>query len=149
MCVNIVFCFYFLFLCATDSCTFNLPVLGYRDKLFTHSNQKASSKGRIHNQGIVSVLLILTNLIHTWLNPCSLPLFDLCACPCSVWKLNHNEVTTDFSGLLWHNHLCSSLYWHACSDCSFEVQWYVSECLVCVVVADDRALNNHRIDPVY
>uniref|UniRef100_A0A673JFL5 Myotubularin-related protein 13-like n=1 Tax=Sinocyclocheilus rhinocerous TaxID=307959 RepID=A0A673JFL5_9TELE len=28
------------------------PVLGYRDKLFTHSNQKASTKGRIHNQGV-------------------------------------------------------------------------------------------------
>uniref|UniRef100_A0A8C2DWM7 SET binding factor 2 n=1 Tax=Cyprinus carpio TaxID=7962 RepID=A0A8C2DWM7_CYPCA len=28
------------------------PVLGYRDKLFTHSNQKASAKGRIHNQGV-------------------------------------------------------------------------------------------------
>uniref|UniRef100_A0A673MS34 Myotubularin-related protein 13-like n=1 Tax=Sinocyclocheilus rhinocerous TaxID=307959 RepID=A0A673MS34_9TELE len=28
------------------------PVLGYRDKLFTHSNQKAPAKGRIHNQGV-------------------------------------------------------------------------------------------------
>uniref|UniRef100_A0A9J7ZX47 SET binding factor 2 n=1 Tax=Cyprinus carpio carpio TaxID=630221 RepID=A0A9J7ZX47_CYPCA len=27
-------------------------LLGYRDKLFTHSNQKASAKGRIHNQGV-------------------------------------------------------------------------------------------------
>uniref|UniRef100_A0A672LH28 SET binding factor 2 n=1 Tax=Sinocyclocheilus grahami TaxID=75366 RepID=A0A672LH28_SINGR len=27
-------------------------LLGYRDKLFTHSNQKAPAKGRIHNQGV-------------------------------------------------------------------------------------------------
>uniref|UniRef100_A0A668AK12 SET binding factor 2 n=1 Tax=Myripristis murdjan TaxID=586833 RepID=A0A668AK12_9TELE len=28
------------------------PVLGYKDKLFTHSNQKPASKGRIQNQGV-------------------------------------------------------------------------------------------------
>uniref|UniRef100_A0A9J7YA42 SET binding factor 2 n=2 Tax=Cyprinus carpio carpio TaxID=630221 RepID=A0A9J7YA42_CYPCA len=32
--------------------SFARGVLGYRDKLFTHSNQKASAKGRIHNQGV-------------------------------------------------------------------------------------------------
>ncbi|XP_073691800.1 myotubularin-related protein 13-like [Garra rufa] len=32
--------------------SFTRGVLGYRDKLFTHSNQKASAKGRIHNQGV-------------------------------------------------------------------------------------------------
>ncbi|XP_057189771.1 myotubularin-related protein 13 isoform X1 [Triplophysa rosa] len=32
--------------------SFARGVLGYRPKLFTHSNQKASSKGRIHNQGV-------------------------------------------------------------------------------------------------
>jgi len=67
MCVNFVFCFYFLFPCATtNSCTLNLPVLGYRDKLFTHSNQKASAKGRIPNQGIVSLFYsFLLTQIHT------------------------------------------------------------------------------------
>uniref|UniRef100_A0A673MUR7 Myotubularin-related protein 13-like n=1 Tax=Sinocyclocheilus rhinocerous TaxID=307959 RepID=A0A673MUR7_9TELE len=32
--------------------SFARGVLGYRDKLFTHSNQKAPAKGRIHNQGV-------------------------------------------------------------------------------------------------
>ncbi|XP_066503261.1 myotubularin-related protein 13 isoform X2 [Hoplias malabaricus] len=32
--------------------SFTKGVLGYRDKLFTHTNQKPSSKGRLHNQGV-------------------------------------------------------------------------------------------------
>ncbi|XP_046897226.1 LOW QUALITY PROTEIN: myotubularin-related protein 13 [Hypomesus transpacificus] len=32
--------------------SFARGVLGYRDKLFTHSNQKPAPKGRIHNQGV-------------------------------------------------------------------------------------------------
>ncbi|XP_051577558.1 myotubularin-related protein 13-like isoform X3 [Myxocyprinus asiaticus] len=36
--------------------SFTRGVLGYRGKLFTHSNQKASAKGRIHNQGVLASL---------------------------------------------------------------------------------------------
>ncbi|XP_076879735.1 myotubularin-related protein 13 isoform X2 [Brachyhypopomus gauderio] len=32
--------------------SFARGVLGYRDKLFTHTNQKSSTKGKIHNQGV-------------------------------------------------------------------------------------------------
>ncbi|KAL6468968.1 hypothetical protein MHYP_G00224920 [Metynnis hypsauchen] len=32
--------------------SFTRGVLGYRDKLFTHTNQKSSAKGRLHNQGV-------------------------------------------------------------------------------------------------
>lgn len=35
----------------------NHPVLEYRDKLFTHSNQKPASKERIQHQGIVKLSL--------------------------------------------------------------------------------------------
>lgn len=36
------------------------PVLEYRDKLFTHSNQKPASKERIHHQGMVKLSLSLS-----------------------------------------------------------------------------------------
>uniref|UniRef100_A0A4W4G3P8 SET binding factor 2 n=1 Tax=Electrophorus electricus TaxID=8005 RepID=A0A4W4G3P8_ELEEL len=32
--------------------SFARGVLGYRDKLFTHTNQKSAAKGRLHNQGV-------------------------------------------------------------------------------------------------
>ncbi|XP_048828424.1 myotubularin-related protein 13-like [Brienomyrus brachyistius] len=41
---------------APFSNSFAKGVLGYKDKLFTHSNLKAASKGRIHNQGVWSSL---------------------------------------------------------------------------------------------
>jgi hypothetical protein len=39
-----------------------LPVLGYRDKLFTHSNQKPATKGIIQNQGIVKMSTLFRSL---------------------------------------------------------------------------------------
>lgn len=36
----------------TISNSFTRGVLGYRDKLFTHTNQKPPAKGRLHNQGV-------------------------------------------------------------------------------------------------
>ncbi|CDQ90272.1 unnamed protein product [Oncorhynchus mykiss] len=38
------------------------PVLGYRDKLFTHSNQKPATKGIIQNQGIVKMSTLFRSL---------------------------------------------------------------------------------------
>ena len=39
----------------STSCTNNHPVLEYRDKLFTQSNQKPASKERMQQQGIVKL----------------------------------------------------------------------------------------------
>ncbi|KAM4630844.1 myotubularin-related protein 13 isoform 1-T1 [Polymixia lowei] len=44
--------------------SFTRGVLGYRDKLFTHSHQKPASKGRIHNQGVWASLRSSTRLSH-------------------------------------------------------------------------------------
>lgn len=46
------------------------PVLEYRDKLFTHSNQKPGSKERVHQQGTVH----LSHCICLHLPPALLPL---------------------------------------------------------------------------
>lgn len=54
-CVNIFFLHLMPFLCPSplfSLCTSILPVLGYKDKLFTYTNQ---AKGRLHHQGIVSL----------------------------------------------------------------------------------------------
>uniref|UniRef100_A0A8C4EG36 SET binding factor 2 n=1 Tax=Dicentrarchus labrax TaxID=13489 RepID=A0A8C4EG36_DICLA len=40
------------------------PVLEYRDKLFTHSNQKPASKERIHHQGVWASLRSSSRLSH-------------------------------------------------------------------------------------
>ena len=41
------------------------PVLGYRDKLFNHSNPKPASTGTVHNQGIVTLLIPHCRLLNT------------------------------------------------------------------------------------
>lgn len=56
--------------------TTTYPVLEYRDKLFTHSNQKPASKERIHNQGIVK-LSATPPLLFLLTPPPSLIIFPL------------------------------------------------------------------------
>lgn len=73
----------------STSCTNNHPVLEYRAKLFTHSNQKPASKERIHQQGIVKLSLLASPLktLHFFLtHPLSLILLPL-------YNLLTNQVT--------------------------------------------------------
>ncbi|KAG7468531.1 hypothetical protein MATL_G00143640 [Megalops atlanticus] len=44
--------------------SFARGVLGYKDKLFTHSNQKSAAKGRLHNQGVWASLRSSSRFSH-------------------------------------------------------------------------------------
>lgn len=58
--VRVMLTLFFFFYAPLPALLFSLyplhkPVLEYRDKLFTHSNQKPASKERIQQQGIVKL----------------------------------------------------------------------------------------------
>lgn len=51
--------------------TVYLPVVGYRDKCFTHSNSKSATKGRVHQGTVLCVLEAHSYLLCPYLHAVS------------------------------------------------------------------------------